>query len=127
MSVSPQCSGRCLSTDQMRELLGGNQADSGQDALVAHLDHCAACQQSLESLATGDSSMAVTLLGQAEFRTPEANSAYWPALQKAEQTLTVAAPTTPRSPSSEDSLSFLDPPEDGSHLGSLFNFNVLRV
>jgi hypothetical protein len=127
MSVSPQCSGQCLSPDELRELLDGSLADSDQTALVAHLDLCTTCQQSLESLATGDSSVAVTLLGQAGYKAPEPNSAYWPALHRAEQTLTVAAPAAQRSSSPEVSLSFLDPPEDGSHLGSLFNFNVLRV
>src|SRR4029077_17168661 len=39
--------------------------------------------------------------------------------------VTVAAPG-PRS-STEISLAFLDPPADGSHLGSLANFQILRV
>ena len=126
MSVSPQRSSRCLGPNELRELLDGSLADADQAALVAHLDICPGCQQSLESLATGDSTVTISLLAQAEHQTPEANSAYWPALQKAEQTLTVAAPAAPR-PSSDVSLSFLDPPEDDSYLGSLINFNILRI
>ena len=57
--------------------------------------------------------------------TPDATSAYWPALQKAEHALTVASPT-PRS-SAEVSLAFLDPPDDISYLGKLVNFNIVRV
>jgi hypothetical protein len=109
----------------LRDLLEGSIPDSDQAALVSHLDQCASCQESLEAMANGDSSIAATLLEQAAHKAPP-DSAYWPALKNAEQALTVAAPAGKRS-SAEISLAFLDPPEDGSHLGSLNNFNIVRV
>src|SRR6266568_4237253 len=110
MSVSS----KCPSSADLRDLLEGNSADSDQAVVVSHLDQCASCQQSLEALANGDSSLAVTLLEQAAHKTPEATSAYWPALKNAEKALTVEAPSAPKS-FREISLAFLDPPEDGSH------------
>jgi WD40 repeat protein len=119
-------SSKCPSSADLRELLEGNVADSDQAGVVAHLDLCASCQQSLEALASGDSSFAVTMLEQSAYHTPDANSAFWPALQQAEQTVTVAA-GGPSKPAPEISLDFLDPSEDGSHLGSLSHFNIVRV
>jgi serine/threonine protein kinase len=110
----------------LRDLLEGNLTDPDQAAVVAHLDECRACQQSLEALASPDSSFAVTLLEQAAYKAPDADSAYWPALNGVKNALTVTRPGT-ASPSREISLAFLDPPSDGSHLGSLANFNILRV
>ncbi len=121
---------KCPSSGELRELLDGNTPDSGQTEIVAHLDRCSGCQQALEAMANGDSSLVVTLLEQTAYKTPEPHSAYWPALKNAEQALTVdrQAPTnTPRRGLQEISLAFLDPPEDGSHLGSLANFNIVRV
>jgi eukaryotic-like serine/threonine-protein kinase len=119
-------SSRCPDTMELREVLEGHASDPEQKAVIAHLDRCTSCQQSLEALANADSSLTVTLLQQAAHQTPEPNSAYWPALQEAEQAVTLAAPATSRS-SGEISLAFLDPPRDGSHLGSLANFNIIRV
>src|SRR5262245_7123604 len=116
---------KCPSTADLRDLLEGNTPDSDQAPLVAHLDQCTSCQESLEAMANSDSSIAVTLLEQAAHKAPP-DSAYWPALKNAEQALTVAAPTAKRS-STEISLAFLDPPADGSHLGTLNNFNIVRV
>ena len=118
-------SSKCPSSADLRELLEGIAADSEQ-ALVSHLDRCPSCQQSLEALANPDSSFAVTLLEQPAFKAPDSQSAYWPALQKVEQALTLDTPAPSRS-SREISLHFLDPPADGSHLGSLANFNIVRV
>src|SRR5438552_502657 len=67
MSVSS----KCPSSVDLRELLEGNGADSDQAAVVAHLDRCPSCQQSLEALANGDSSFTMTLLEQAAHQTPE--------------------------------------------------------
>jgi eukaryotic-like serine/threonine-protein kinase len=127
MSVSS----RCPSSTMLHELLEGNMADSDQAVVVSHLDQCSGCQQSLEALANGDSSFAVTLQAQAAYKAPEPHSAYWTALKKAEQSLTVEAPSAspppvPKSPP-DISLPFLDPPADGSHLGALNNFNIIRV
>src|SRR5260370_39004325 len=93
MSVSS----KCPSSADLRELLEGNVADSDQAGVVSHLDQCPSCQQSLEALAKGDSSFAVTMLEQSEHKTPDANSAFWPALQQTEQTLTVAQPAASES------------------------------
>lgn len=122
MNVSP----RCPSSADLRELLDGNVANADQSEVVAHLDRCSSCQQSLEALANGDDSLAVQLREQSAYQAPDPQSAYWPALQQAEQVLTTAAPRAPQPPP-EISLAFLDPPENDSYLGSLGNFNVVRV
>jgi WD40 repeat protein len=119
MSVSS----KCPSATDLRELLEGSLADS--DQVVVHLDQCGSCQQSLEALANGDSSFVGTLLEQGAYKAPEPNSAYWPALKNVQQALTEATAAPKSLP--EISLAFLDPPEDGSHLGSLNNFNVVRL
>jgi eukaryotic-like serine/threonine-protein kinase len=120
MSVST----KCPSTDELRELI--ENAAEADHTIVAHLDQCSCCQQSLEALANGEGSLSKTLQEQPALITPESNSAYWPALKSAEMALTVAARDTP-APREDVSLDFLDPPADGSHLGSLSNFNVIRV
>ncbi len=117
-------SSKCPSTTDLRELLEEN-SDADHAAVVSHLDQCSGCQQSLEALANADSSLAVTLLEQASYQTPEPQSAYWPALKNAEAALVPAS--GPARSASELSLAFLEPPEDGSNLGSLDNFNIIRV
>src|ERR1041385_5915046 len=101
-------SSKCPSTADLRELLEGNLADSDQVEIVCHLDGCSCCQHSLEALANGDSTFTATLQEQATYKPPAVNSAYWPALQKAEEALTVEGPRT-RSSSGDISLAFLDP------------------
>ena len=123
MNASTNCN--CPSNADLRELLEGTGQPT-DSKLVGHLDQCPSCQQTLEALANSDSGLTQTLREQPELIRPDANSAYWPALQKSEQAITVATPTGVRL-SAEISLTFLDPPEDGSHLGSLANFNIVRI
>ena len=128
MSVSS----KCLSSTDLRELLEGNMADSDQAAVASHLDQCGCCQHSLEALADVDGSLGATLLDQAALKTPEPQSAYWTALKKAEQALTAGKCLSPhRRRFQSRSLRFRCrswiPPADGSHLGTLANFNILRV
>jgi WD40 repeat protein len=118
-------SSKCPSTADLRGLLDGSIGDSDQAAIEAHLDQCRGCQQALEVLALGDGSLTATLLDQAGHRTPEPHSAYWFALKNAERALSAVGSAPPRS--SDISLAFLDPPEDGTYLGSLDNFKVVRV
>jgi DNA-binding beta-propeller fold protein YncE len=121
--VNASC--QCPSADDLRELLDGIASDVEQSAITAHLDHCPSCQQSIEALAGGDSSLAVTLQEQRVLVTPKSDSAYWPALDKV-TVLAVGTPNTPR-PRSDVSLKFLDPPADGSNLGTLNNFTITRM
>jgi serine/threonine protein kinase len=116
---------KCPSSTDLRYLLEATEGDPDQAAMVSHLDQCASCQQSLESLANNDSTFTKTLLEQPALKTPEANSAYWPALQKAEQALTVAA--APARAPSEASLAFLDAADDPAHLGKLGTFSIVRI
>jgi hypothetical protein len=119
-------SSRCPSAANLRELLEGESSDVEQAAVVAHLDECTSCQHSLEALAGGDGSLTKTLHEQPAVVTPDSQSAYWAALEKAERALTTPGQTQPH-PRQEVSLAFLDPPADGSHLGTLANFNIVRV
>jgi WD40 repeat protein len=106
--------------------LCGNTSADREAAVVDHLDHCPTCQQSLEALADVDGSIAKTLHEQPALAKPASNSAYWPAF---DQAVTLAAVDTPAHSGARTdvSLDFLRPPEDGSHLGTLVNFNVTRV
>ncbi len=116
---------RCPSAADLRGLVEGGSSDA-ENSIVAHLDKCTSCQQSLEAIASGDSSLTRTLMEQPDLIMPESNSAYWPALQKAEMAVTTG-PSEKSRPRSEVALNFLNPPADGSHLGSLNNFNIMRV
>lgn len=127
MSVS--C--KCPSAAELRELLEGRVADPEQTTLTSHLDQCSSCQQALEAMASGNESLAGTLLEQAAYKSPDASSAYWTALEKAQAALTTETPTLTApavaNRSSDKALAFLDPPADSSHLGTLMNFQVVRV
>ena len=117
---------KCPTSGELLDLLDGDRSDPERAAVLSHLDDCTSCQHSLEALANGDTPLTSTMLEQAAYMTPEPDSAYWPALKDAEQALTVDTPTL-RRPAAEISLAFLDPPADGSHLGTLNNFEVVRV
>lgn len=119
-------SSKCPSTADLRELLDSSAGAGNQAGVVAHLDQCPSCQQSLEALASGDGTLAQTLRLRPAPVTPEPDSAYWPALAQAEMAVTKEAPDKRRS-RQQVALDFLDPPADGSHLGSLAHFDVLRV
>ena len=116
----------CPSAAELRELLDSNASNPEQSVVVEHLDHCRCCQQSLEELADGEGAVAKTLLEQPMLIKPESDSAYWPALDRA---ATLAQLDTPsRAGTKTDSnLKFLEPPEDGSRLGTLGHFNVRRL
>jgi len=118
-------SNKCLDTSDLREILEGGVADSDQ-SVVKHLDQCPSCQHSLEALAVGDGTLVKTLREQPSLKTPDATSAYWPALEKAEQALTRDVSTPPRSTPGL-SIGFLDPPDDDRHMGKLGHFDIVRV
>jgi eukaryotic-like serine/threonine-protein kinase len=117
---------KCPTSGELLDLLDGDRSDPDRAGVLSHLDDCPSCQQSLEALANGDTPLSSTMLEQAAYLAPESDSAYWPALKDAELALTVDTPTM-RRPASDVSLAFLDPPADGSHLGTLNNFEVIRV
>ncbi len=126
MSVSTKCPSAAREVLELAR--SGSTADSDQAVVVSHLDQCTGCQQALEALANDDVTLAKTLRDRPSVKTPDVNSAYWPALKKAEQALTLDTPTMVEGPSPEISaLAFLDPPDDGNHLGKLSHFNIVRV
>src|SRR5580765_3186237 len=116
---------KCPSANDLRGLLDSNPSDA-ENSIVVHLDHCTSCQQSLEALANSDSSLTQTLLEQTALQKPDSNSAYWPALRQAELAVTSGMTENVRS-RLDVSLDFLNPPTDGTHLGSLGNFDITRV
>ncbi|HVW01305.1 MAG TPA: serine/threonine-protein kinase, partial [Planctomycetaceae bacterium] len=123
--MNPSC--KCPDSAELREILEGDGSDPANAAVISHLDQCPSCQQSLEALASsGDRAFAATLLGQAAYREPEPQSAYWPALHTAEHAILGDTPSFTRS-STELSLNFLNPPTDDTYLGSLGNFQITSV
>lgn len=116
----------CPPAEELRQLLEGSLSTEQQQQCTQHMDTCACCQAKLEGLATGgaDLSRVVEHLHEAQ---PEANSAYWPALQalKANFTETVVPQAAERVRSG--SLDFLQPASDSAYLGRLAHFDVMRV
>jgi eukaryotic-like serine/threonine-protein kinase len=118
---------KCLSPEELRELLESPLPGQEQESCVAHLDACTSCQAKLEAIATQGSNISeiVEQLHEAE---PTATSAYWPALNalQAEGHETVAfAKTTVRT--RNRGLEFLQPASDPAFLGRLGQFDVMRV
>jgi WD40 repeat protein/anti-sigma factor RsiW len=116
----------CPDPARWKALLDGSLPEEEQAVLNGHLQTCARCQQTLESLAAGTEvwSGAARHLGQE----PQADEA---ALQRVVAELEAeGVPPSPRtepSPSEDLSLEFLDPPEKPGQLGRLGHYEVLEV
>jgi hypothetical protein len=119
-----------------RGLLASNLSQREQSDLIAHLDSCASCQQSLEEVAGGDASWAEAVRHLDQDR-PGATSAFWAGLEDLQEAVTGGE--TPPQPAVRDtpapeandfgevSLDFLAPPEVAGALGRLGHFEVVEV
>ncbi|HZU35385.1 MAG TPA: hypothetical protein VFA18_05735, partial [Gemmataceae bacterium] len=113
----------CPTTDQLRQLLAGTSGDQAE--LVAHLDHCTACQQTLEQL-TG---AAPELLGAATaLRHPSAadETPLRRLLNSLDSNATLLTPTSPRDRASWVQ-SLLRPARTKEALGQLDDYEVMEV
>ena len=114
----------CPDRTRLQGLLDDHLPPEEQSALTGHLDKCAGCQEEMESLALADSGPALAaVLRDLERDVPDAQSAYWPALARTEQ-----SPARLRSQALADvPLPFLTPAEGEGLLGRLSHFDIKRV
>ncbi|ODA36725.1 WD40 repeat domain-containing serine/threonine protein kinase [Planctopirus hydrillae] len=81
------CDSPCPSVEVLKQVMLGTLDSQQQQVCICHLDHCTACQQALERLATGDCALG-RKMGQlcqhVDQTVPESGSAYWPALREVE-------------------------------------------
>src|SRR5579864_9471261 len=114
----------CPTHERWQEHLDGTLPASEQAALTEHLDHCADCRKTLETLAGGsDSLLAVARVVGA--KTAEST----PALDQVLGQWQTASPETQAETAApaEDSLSFLTPSDKPGHLGRLGHYEVLQI
>jgi serine/threonine protein kinase len=112
----------CDESAHLQELLDGALPPDRQVALTSHLDTCAACQQTLEGLASGAASWG------SPGSLPKENDSPEPALQelmselkkKASEAVTQVGPVA----ANVSSLEFLGPPKQPGHLGSIYHYEV---
>ncbi|MBA4032588.1 MAG: hypothetical protein C0478_17110 [Planctomyces sp.] len=148
------CNSPCPSIEQLRQVMLGTLDSQQQEVCVCHLDHCEACQQALEKLATGDCALGRKMgriCQHVDQAVPESGSAYWPALREVEVDLAetfvpgisplqnplsglAGGSSTNGSTSnfshpgrSELKLDFLSPPVDPAYLGRMSHFDISRV
>src|SRR5207302_1433838 len=115
----------CPQVGDWQEMLGGGLAGDRQEALQAHLETCADCQQTLEECAAGGEAWAHAArhLGGAP---PAGDAAYRQALAKLERE--ADDPPAAEAPSvAEWTLDFLTPCDRPGVLGQLGHYDVLEV
>jgi eukaryotic-like serine/threonine-protein kinase len=116
----------CPPTDELRELLASALPSEEQEACTSHLDSCACCQAKLEELATEGTNLS-QVVEQLHADSPQATSAYWPALKAAAEQVHLAETQDPLPRMRDRSLDFLQPATDSSYLGRIGHFDVMRV
>jgi serine/threonine protein kinase len=125
----------CPPLAELEKLLRGRCTEARNNALCDHVGACPACQKRLDELA-GSASDLAERLRECQEETPPKNSAYWKALDLAENELrqTVLFPAngsassgdTPH-PEGDLKLDFLQPPDKPDRLGKLAQFDIIRV
>ena len=121
----------CPKPDELQLLLDGSATESQELELTAHLDDCLECRETLEQLADCDSKVC-SLAKSIDRDQPGSDSAYWAAL-KAIRDVSMET-VVPKGRSTQDgkrlditTLDFLEPSTDGSSVGRLGHFEVVRV
>jgi serine/threonine protein kinase len=129
----PAVTTECPPPAELERLLRGRCTDARNAALCEHVGSCPGCQKQLEKLAGGAAEVAQHLRD-AENEKPPTESAYWRAMQQAEEELrqTVLVPpngshTDTPHPDGDLDLDFLQPPDKPDRLGKLAGFDIIRV
>ena len=92
VSVKPCEKTECPSQDALTVLLNNDADPASRDDVAEHVGSCSTCQARLESMAVGtEGELADVVRGMGEAE-PPANSAYWKALDQAEEALTDGFP-----------------------------------
>lgn len=125
----------CPPLSELEKLLRGRCTEARNAALCDHVGACSACQKRLEELA-GSSSELAERLRECQEESPPQDSAYWRAINSAEEELrqTILFPSNGSSssdntphPDSDLKLDFLQPPDKPDQLGKLAQFDIIRV
>jgi serine/threonine-protein kinase len=118
-------SSECPHLSRLESLVTGSLPDVEQEALTHHIEGCARCQQTIESLRLPGSSWADLAPGLAQTEPP--TGPLRQALDRAKgiDAEATVAPTPGRPPA--EGLEFLQPSEKPGHLGRLAQYEVLQV
>lgn len=117
-------SGRCPQSDMLREQWQRPATAEGQAQLIAHLDTCEVCQETLVRLAAGGEDLVATAR-QAGMESPPLDE---PPPQLVAEILGKMADSTPfLTASSLSTLDFLEPPCDPAHVGRMAHYEVTDI
>ena len=123
----------CPDPDTLRGVLDSSLPEGDQKEVVAHLDACVDCQETLQQLAAAGSSVVELAHAAKTEERPADASAFWPALRRIEREIQspalalTATQADPDAPAPEHSYSFLEPPTDPAHLGQIDRFQVVEL
>ncbi len=104
MSVSHHCPGR----ERLQQHVEGRLQEEHEADLMAHLDTCPDCQQTMEGLACSDDTL-------------------WQLARELASPSASLSSSSDESPAESVSLSFLEPPQHEGQLGRLGHYSVLEV
>jgi len=128
--MSAHTTTECPPARDLERLVQGRLTEARAAAIAEHVGACSACQQRLDALADGGE--IATNLRECTKEIAPSDSAYYKAIQAAEDEVRVtaaflngSADTTPVF--ADDKLDFLQPTEEPGRLGKLGTFGVLRV
>lgn len=116
----------CPDRARLKDLLDGALPSSEQEALLAHLESCPACQRVMEELAAGRDTWA-GVARQLGGPTSSPDAALAEALEQAREARQSGAGTFGSDVVSELPLNFLAPSDDPAHLGKLDHYEVLEA
>jgi WD40 repeat protein/serine/threonine protein kinase/tetratricopeptide (TPR) repeat protein len=109
----------CPGSDRLSAHLAGKLAAAEEQAVIAHLDGCQTCQQTLEELAAGGKTLLVVARDVGHDPPPEAPSSGWRARSTESIELPEATPDLP--------AGFLAPPDKPGRLGQLDRYEVIET
>jgi eukaryotic-like serine/threonine-protein kinase len=124
----------CPDPDTLRSVLDSSLPTGEQAEVVAHLDTCPDCQQTIEQIAAAGSSVVDLARSAGTEPKPDATSAFWPALRRIEQeiqspalALSVTQADPEIAPSAEQTYAFLEPAEEPGYLGQIGRFQIAEL
>jgi hypothetical protein len=121
----------CPSDDELKDLLAESDPSARCEAMTGHVGECPSCQARMEALATGGDVRLSQCCRGADKLDPPTGSAFWKALDGAEDALTVTLDSNDTDekpkPPEEIKLDFLRPAETPGRLGRLGHFEIVRV
>ena len=82
----------CPDDDQLKKMVAGTLPETAEQKIVVHLDECQGCQDRIEKIAAGNSSIIEVARSAVLDTPPEVRSAFWPALKKVELELDTPLP-----------------------------------